>query len=129
MILAVAATSLLILSFTLKNDSTVMSSPGNDVAFEIPDDVQVIIDNSCYGCHNLESSSTKAKTKLNFDKLPNMKTGKLVGKLGKISKALKKGNMPPEKFLAKYPDKALSKEETEKLISWADELALKFSGE
>ena len=129
MILAVAATSLLILSFTLKNDSTVMSSPGNDVAFEIPDDVQVIIDNSCYGCHNLESSSTKAKTKLNFDKLPNMKTGKLVGKLGKISKTLKKGNMPPEKFLAKYPDKALSKEETEKLISWADELALKFSGE
>ena len=129
MLLVIAATSLSVPSFTLKNYSSVMPNPGNDAAFEIPGDVQTIIDNSCYDCHNSESSSTKGKMKLNFDKMPDMKTGKLVGKLGKISKAATKGNMPPEKFLAKYPDRKLSKDETEKLVSWADELALKFGGE
>ncbi len=129
MILAVTATGLLTLSFTLKSDSIGMPNPGNDVAFEIPGDVQTIIDKSCYGCHNSESSSTKGKMKLNFDKLSSLKTGKLVGKLGKISKAVTKGKMPTEKFLAKYPDRKLSKDETEKLVSWADELALKFGGE
>jgi len=37
--------------------------------------------------------------------------------------------MPPEKFLKKYPENALSQEETDKLTSWADGLTKELSGE
>ncbi len=127
--LAFSALSLTIMSFTDTNNKTVTKYSGNDVSFEIPDDVQAIIDNSCYGCHNNDSRSDKSKNKLNFDNMPTMKTSKQVSKLMKISKVVRKGKMPVEKFIAKYPDKALSKDQTETLASWADELATKLSGE
>ena len=31
--------------------------------------------------------------------------------------------MPPEKFLAKYPDKALTEDEAKRLMDWANETA------
>jgi hypothetical protein len=71
----------------------------------------------------------KAKMKLKFDKMPDMKTGKLVGKLSKISKMLKKGKMPPKKFLNHFPDKALTEAQVNTIRSWADGLAQKLSGE
>lgn len=129
MIFAITAFSLSILSFTDGNNKTNTPVMGNDVSFEIPTNVQAILDNSCYGCHNSESNSTKAKTKLNFDKLPTMKTSKQVGKLMKISKVVNNDKMPPEKFLEKYPDHALSEDDAKKLVSWADDLAQKFGGE
>ena len=128
-ILAVSAISFTILSFTVSESTPVIQDGSTEVSFNIPTDVQSIIDNSCYGCHSSESSSTKGKMKLNFDKMPDMKTGKLVGKLSKISKTVKKGKMPPEKFLNKYPDKALTQDESDKLTAWADKLAQQLSGE
>jgi len=128
-VLAISAISLTVLSFTDIKPTTNIQSGNSEVTFNIPTDVQSIIDKSCYGCHNSESSSIKGKMKLNFDKMPDMKTGKLVGKLSKISKSVKKGKMPPEKFLNKYPDKALTQEESNILTSWADILAQEYSGE
>ncbi|MBC8319773.1 MAG: heme-binding domain-containing protein [Bacteroidetes bacterium] len=128
-VFAISALSLLILSFTGTNNQTIATNPGNDVSFEIPDDVQAIINNSCYVCHSDESSSTTSKMKLNFDKLPEMKVGKQVGKLIKISNAVKEGAMPKENFIEKYPDKKLSIEDSNKLTSWAEELANKLGGE
>jgi len=128
-VLAISAISLTVLSFTDIKPTTNIQSGNSEVTFNIPADVQSIIDKSCYGCHNSESSSIKGKMKLNFDKMPDMKTGKLVGKLSKISKSVKKGKMPPEKFLNKYPDKALTQEESNILTSWADILAQEYSGE
>jgi len=126
---AISALSLSILSFTDGNNNVNTPVEGTDVSFEIPTDVQATIDNSCYGCHNSESKSTKGKAKLNFDKLPTMKTSKQVGKLMKISKVVTNDKMPPEKFLAKYPDHALTEDDAKKLVSWADDLAQKFGGE
>lgn len=129
LIFAISAFSLSILSFTVNENKPIIHTQGEVPTFSIPTDVQDIIDNSCYGCHNSESSSTKGKMKLSFDKLTDAKISKQVGKLMKISKVVKKGNMPPEKFITKYPDKALTKEDSDKLIDWADDLANKLSGE
>jgi len=96
----------------------------------IPDDVMAIVDNKCYGCHNSESKSDKSKGKLNFDKFKDgYSKSKTISKLGKISKELHKNDMPPEKFLTKYPDKTLTADESELLISWAEEQRKSLTGE
>ena len=115
----VAATGLLITAFdnigtTGRVDNFVL--PGE---LEIPDSVKEILDNSCWGCHNSESKNTKAKLKLKFDELNDLKVSKQVSKLNKIVKVLDKGKMPPEKTVAKYPEMALTPEAKEELIDWA----------
>ncbi len=97
----------------------------------IPDDVMAVIDNKCYGCHNNESKSTKSKGKLNFDKFKDdgYSKSKTISKLGKIAKDLHKNEMPPEKFLAKYPDKTLTADESKLLIDWAEGERKTLSGE
>jgi len=97
--------------------------------YHVPDDVQQIIDNSCYGCHNSESKNEKGKKKLQFDKMSDLKTYKQVGKLADIADVVTEGDMPPEKFLKKYPERQLSKEDTEKLVSWANNLAKQLTPE
>ena len=97
---------------------------------EIPGKVQTVLDKSCTMCHNSESKNTKGKTKLNFDHFTDgeYSKSKLAGKLQGVSKALTKGSMPPEKFLAKYPDKALTPEESKLLSDWATVEAKKLVG-
>lgn len=117
----VASTSIL---FSFKNTEKTQSSPlipGNDIV--IPENVQLIIDNSCFGCHNMDAKSDKAKDKLLFDKLNDLSKAKLVAKLDGIAVTVEEGEMPPEKFLAKNPEKALSKEEAAAIINWANQTA------
>ena len=128
-VLTIAVLALTMLSFIDGEKSIFIQDENGTSSFEIPTDVQTIIDNSCYGCHNSESSSTKGKIKLKFDNMPNMKTGKLIGKLSKISKSVTKGKMPPEKILKEHPEIALSEEEADTLTKWANDLSKKLSGE
>ncbi|MFK5856709.1 MAG: heme-binding domain-containing protein [Bacteroidota bacterium] len=129
LVLIISALSITVLSFSDSKKTTELESSNDKVSFEMPTDVKTVIDNTCYGCHNSGSKSTKGKMKLKFDKMPDMKTGKLVGKLSKISKVIKKDKMPPKKFLEHYPEKALSKEDSELIVSWADGLVKELSGE
>lgn len=91
--------------------------------FQIPDDVAAIFDKSCFGCHNSESQADKAKQKLLIDQLGSLSKAKLVGKLGEIGEVVEKNEMPPEKFLAKYPENALTDEESKRLKEWTDSAA------
>ena len=123
--IAVTAFGFTMLSFTVKNTTEPVTTANSDVIYEVPADVQSIIDNSCYGCHNSESTSTKGKMKLNFDKMPDLKQGKLIGKLMNIADATSEKDMPPKKLIAKYPEKALSEDEITTLSTWALETAEK----
>jgi mono/diheme cytochrome c family protein len=91
--------------------------------FEIPDDIQNIFDKSCFGCHNTDSKSDKAKKKLLIDQMHELSKAKLVATLGDIKDVMEEGEMPPKKFLDKYPDKALTEEEAKKIKEWADKAA------
>lgn len=86
----------------------------------IPEEVQTIIDNKCYGCHNTESRGDKSKKKLNFDYFTNgeYSKGKIISKLGKIKETLDENEMPPEKYLAKKPEKKLTADEKTILENW-----------
>jgi hypothetical protein len=110
---------ILLMSFTLDNTNTnFASNPGDK--FKIPDDINQIFENSCFGCHNVEAQSDKAKKKLLIDQLSELSTSKLIGKLDAIAEAVKENEMPPEKFLAKYPDNKLTEEESARLQEWAN---------
>ena len=85
---------------------------------EIPANVNQVIQRACYGCHSMESKNLKGKKKLDFDKLTHLKTYKLVGKLQDIADVLKENKMPPKKFVARHPEKALTPKEKETLSVW-----------
>ncbi len=102
-------------------------NPKND-KYEVPENVQAIIDRSCFGCHNSDSKNEKGKKKLSWDLMKKgYKTYKVIAKLSEIEEVLQKNEMPPEKFLAKYPDKKLSDEEREIMIKWAQDMVKKMS--
>jgi len=118
--------ALLTFSFVLLSYTT-EEKEANNVSSElesivIPDDVWAVFDNKCYGCHNSESKNSKSKGKLNFDKFKDDRysKSKIISKLGKIAKDVHKNEMPPKKFLAKYPDKTLTAEESKLIIDWAE---------
>jgi len=86
---------------------------------EIPEDVNKIFEKSCIGCHNVDAKSEDAKDALLIDELPFLKKHKIVGKLDGIASTVQDGDMPPSKFLKKYPEKALTADESKKLTEWA----------
>jgi hypothetical protein len=86
---------------------------------EMPENVKAVIDNKCFGCHNVESTSDKAKEKLLFDGLDELSKVELVGTLGDIEKVLDEDKMPPEKFLEKKPEMKLTADEKLVLKEWA----------
>jgi heme-binding protein len=130
MIIVIASISILILSFTIPDvENTNSTNDNNSSTYKVPENVQAIIDNSCYGCHNTDSKSKKGKMKLNFDNMEEYKLSKQIGKLMKISKTVKNGKMPKKQFIEKYPEKKLSEVETDILTSWADNMATDLSGE
>ncbi len=117
------------MSFIGSKSNDYVKTIGQNAQYEVPSDVQEIIDNSCFGCHNSDSKSTKGKMKLKFDKMSDLKISKLIGKLNNIHDVVVEDDMPPKKFLEKYPEKVLSKKNKEKISTWALNLANKYGGE
>ena len=98
---------------------------GNDIAenVNIPEDVQSVLDNKCFGCHNVDAKSDKAKDKLLLDKFDDLSKAKMISALGGISEVAAEGTMPPEKFLEQKPEKKLTEDEQKLLVAWADKAA------
>jgi len=126
----VLGTSLMLFSFKNEKTNDYTATTTEDV-IDIPENIQAIISNKCMGCHSDETKSGKSKMKMNFDKLSNgeYSRGKVISKLDKIVKMLGKDKMPPEKFLAKYPAKKLTTEESKLLTDWASEQSSMMKGE
>lgn len=118
-----------LMNFTRPAGKTTTTTPSQASSFQIPDDVNQIIQNSCYGCHNSDSKNLKGKMKLKFDELDALSTFKAVGKLTKIAHEVEEAKMPPARFLKNYPDKALSDKDKQRLISWATDTAKSLSNE
>lgn len=127
LLLIIAILGFGLISFTFQNKDSGIESAASDDKFEIPENVQQIIDKSCYGCHNSESQSEKGKKKLQWDKLGELKTYKLVGKLADIADVTANSDMPPEKFLEKKPEATPTAIEKKILSEWAESTAKKLA--
>lgn len=128
-----ATMALIVLAgFILFSSKSSVTEPANqtkaDAAFVIPDDVMAVIDQSCYGCHNSESKNKDASKALEFDKLGSLKNFVLISILEDIHKEVDSLKMPPQKFLERYPERALTGEQKALLMSWASETADNLTG-
>lgn len=84
------------------------------------DNVKAAIENSCFGCHNTDSRNEDAKEALDFKKLEKLSTIKKIGAYSEIGETIEEEEeMPPKKFLDKYPEKKLTDEEKKLLIDWS----------
>lgn len=110
----------LLIGFLVLSVSAVASdNPAKAKANEMPETIKAIIDNKCFGCHNTESKNDKAKENLDFNTLGELSMMKKVSSYNKIAEVLGKQEMPPEKFLERFPDKNVTEEERTALMEWA----------
>jgi len=117
------AISLIMTAFSIDTENIYISNDYSEQEKTIPgfpEDVNKIIQNHCYGCHNNDGKSEDAVKKLNFDEWENYSMMKKTGKLKDICDIINEGKMPPEKFLKKYPDKKLSKEQEKIICDWTN---------
>ncbi len=115
-------TIFLCLSSFTSTESVTPTDP-QEPLFEYDQAIMAIIENKCMGCHNPEARNEKAREKLQWEKLPSMSKAEVVGKFDKIIEILDEGSMPPEKMLARFPDKALTKKETRMMKEWFEVMA------
>ncbi len=99
--------------------ATASENPVKAKAVDMPDNVKTIIEKSCFGCHNTDSKNDKAKDKLDLKTFDSLSLPKMIHALDKIEQVVNEGDMPPEKFLEKFPDKKLSDDEKKILMDWA----------
>ncbi|MBD8489716.1 heme-binding domain-containing protein [Echinicola sp. CAU 1574] len=86
---------------------------------KMPKKVKAIVDEKCYGCHNANAKSEKAKSKLDWDALEATKKSEQIDAKAKIYEVLAKGDMPPKRFLENKPEGKLSEEEIAALMKWS----------
>lgn len=97
--------------------------PTETKAVNMPDDVKAIIEKTCFGCHNTDSKNDKAKEKLDLKTFDSLSVPKMIHALDKIEQVLKEDEMPPAKFLEKFPEKKLTDGEKKILMDWANKEA------
>jgi cytochrome c553 len=95
-------------------------TPSGSKAPAMPDNVKSIIEKSCIGCHNTDSKNDKAKEALDLKTFDTLSKQKMIHALKEIGETLEENEMPPAKFLEKYPDKKLSDADKKILMDWAN---------
>jgi len=96
-----------------------VNTPSKSTAIDMPEEVSSIIEGKCFGCHNTDSKNDKAKEKLDFKMLESLAKPDKVHALRDIGEVLEENEMPPKKYLDRFPDKALTKDEKKALMQWA----------
>ncbi len=118
---------LFLLSFVSQNKKVNLAS--DDLELGFPEEVQTVLSTSCFDCHTDGSKSDDALKDLNFSNWADFDDAKKIGEFEGIVEVLEKGEMPKKKYLEYYPEKALSDEQSQLLITWAKEEADKLMGE
>lgn len=85
----------------------------------LPANVKAVVDQKCYGCHNVNSKNEKGKAALDWDALGKLKKAKRLAAIGEINEVLEKGEMPPKKFLDFKPEAKLSETDLATLKEWS----------
>jgi len=117
---ALIFSAVFLMRFVIPDETGQPTKPSKASKFKITRDVEPIIKKSCYGCHNQDSKNQKARDKLSFDVMENLPKAKLYASLNKIHEKVSKGEMPPKKFLARFPEAGLNQQEADKILAWSD---------
>lgn len=115
----ITVVGLMFLQATQKTENEAHSFLTEEAGPELPPNVKTIVEQKCYGCHNVESKSDKAKEKLDWDEFEASKKSKQLAKMKKINETLTEGDMPPAKFLERKPEGKLTADELATLLDWS----------
>lgn len=85
---------------------------------KMPENVKAIVDKSCFGCHNTDSRNEDAKEELDFKTFDGLSKIKKIGAYRHIAEVIEEGEMPPKRFLERFPDRKLTDEEATILTEW-----------
>jgi hypothetical protein len=83
-----------------------------------PEEVEKLLKNSCWGCHNTESNNDDAKSALDLSLWNEYGLAKKIGLLNEIDDVLEEGMMPPQRFVRRYPERALSDDQVKLIRDW-----------
>lgn len=85
-----------------------------------PKEVNGIIQQKCFGCHNTDSRNEDAKKELDFKTLNTLEGVRKMGKFREIVEVIDENEMPPAMYLERFPDHALTDDDKKALLSWAN---------
>jgi len=110
----------------------------NDISktFEVPSDVQILFETSCYDCHSnnteypwynkiqpvsyiMEDHITEGKEELNFSEIGSYSKRRLKSKLKSIISQIDDEEMPMFSYTIIHRDAILSEEEKQQIKDWA----------
>lgn len=120
-----------------RNEDSVQVSPvAFTEVFDVPQNVQAILQIACYDCHSnntrypwyakiqpaawwMASHIKKGKAELNFSEFGNYSDRRQQSKLKSIAESVKDGNMPLPSYTWMHQKTKLSKEDKARIINWA----------
>jgi hypothetical protein len=103
--------------------------PNPEMISQVPEEVSILLEASCYDCHTTGARSEDALKAVNFSEWEDYRTSKKVAVLGDIGNIVEKGKMPPEKYLDRNPEKKLSEAQKKLIIDWTKEASDKLLGD
>lgn len=86
-----------------------------------PEEVQKVLESSCYDCHTSAGRNEDAKKALNFEEWDGYRLTKKISVLDKITEVIEEDKMPPGKYLEFKPDRKLDSAQKELILKWAEE--------
>ena len=119
-----------------RNKSSELSSTDIKKTFSIPENVQLVLQISCYDCHSnntnypwysriqpfgwlLAKHIKNGKAELNFNEFSLYSLRRQISKLNGIGNSVKDGTMPLNSYTMIHKNARLSKEDKALLIDWA----------
>src|SRR4030095_2785047 len=119
-----------------RNKSSELSSTDIKKTFSIPENVQLVLQISCYDCHSnntnypwysriqpsgwlLAKHIKNGKAELNFNEFSSYSLRRQISKLNGIGNSVKDGTMPLNSYTMIHKNARLSKEDKALLIDWA----------
>ena len=123
-----------------------LESEGSDIdlmaVLSVPDQVAVLLKNSCYDCHSnrtaypwysrispvswyLASHIREGKAELNLSEFGNLEKSRKVGALGDICDVIDSGAMPLKSYLLIHRNARIGQPGMDALCSWSEAEAMK----
>ncbi|MDT0646464.1 heme-binding domain-containing protein [Zunongwangia sp. F260] len=124
-----------------RNQSDYISKSDFTEIYEVPENINTILQTSCYDCHSnytnypwynkiqpftwyLNDHIEEGKAELNFSEFGEYSSRRKSSKLRSISSQVEDGEMPLKSYTLMHWDAKLSDKEKEEFTAWMDSLAM-----
>lgn len=121
----------------VRNQSLKIYASDISRAYQVPENVQILLKNSCYDCHSnnarypwytslqpagwwLASHIKEGKKELNFNEFGNYSSRRQQSKLKAIASSIKDETMPLPAYLLMHKSAELSEPDKELLLNWIE---------